>query len=241
MRDFFAVKDIKLTNIRRADAFVALYPFLNKVVLPAGLADMIHNQPPTDVVLLAPKASLVVRSDLHPAIQYLLLDAATQIHSEAGVFRSAGQFPAPESTGLPLSTHARQFYKTGAPFLQRHLPFWLAVFVQQLLVLLIPVLGFLYPVLRFSPTIYGWVQRHRIYRLYTELKTLEDGLASGIGHQHGENFVEQLDGLEDRACRLSLPMSYRPLLYELRMHISIVRPKFSKSAIPSEEQRVGFR
>lgn len=231
VHDFFAIKDIRLANIRRADAFVALYPFLNKLVLPAGLADMIENRPPTDVQLLAPKASLVVRSDLHPAIQYLLLEAATQIHSEPGVFRSAGQFPAPESTGIPLSTHARQFYKTGSPFLQRHLPFWLAVFVQQLLVLLVPVFGFLYPLMRFSPVIYGWAQRRRIYSLYSELKTLEDGLTSDRAQQ-SESFIERLDGLEDRASRLSLPKSYRPLLYELRLHISVVRQRISKSAIP---------
>ena len=229
VHELLAMKNVQLASVRRADAFVDLYPFLHKLVLPAGVANMIENRPPTDVLLLAPKASLVVRSDLHPAIQYLLLEAATEIHSEPGVFRSAGQFPAPESMGLPLSTHARQFYKTGSPFLQRHLPFWLAVLIQQLLVLLIPVLGFLFPLLRFSPTLYGWAQRRRIYKLYSELKTLEEGLALVSAHQHSESFIERLDGLEDRASRLSLPMSYRPLLYELRWHISIVRQRVRKS------------
>lgn len=232
VHDFFAIKDIKLANIRRADAFIALYPFLHKLVLPAGFADMIENRPPTDVLLLAPKASLVVRSDLHPAIQYLLLEVATQIHSEPGVFRSAGQFPAPEAMGLPLSTYARQFYKTGPPFLQRHLPFWLAVLAQQMLVLFVPVLGFLYPLMRFSPVIYGWAQRRRIYRLYFELKTLEDAMTSASTHKDSEGFIERLDGLDNRASRLSLPMSYRPLLYELRSHIHIVRQRVRKSAIP---------
>ena len=53
---------------------------------------------------VAPKASLVVRNDLHPAIQYLLLEAATEIHSGPGMFRKAGQFPAAESIDLPLSS-----------------------------------------------------------------------------------------------------------------------------------------
>jgi hypothetical protein len=55
------------------------------------------------------------------------------------------QFPAPESIELPLSIDARQFYKTESPFLQRHLPFWLAVLVQQVVALFIPVAGLLYP------------------------------------------------------------------------------------------------
>jgi TRAP-type uncharacterized transport system substrate-binding protein len=140
VRQLLTARDIDLVGIRRADAFVALYPYLNKLVLPAGVADMAANRPPTDVQLIATKASLVVRGDLHPAIQYLMLEAASQIHSGPGVFHKEGQFPAAESIDLPLSTHARQFYKTGSPFLQRNLPFWLAVLVQQVLVLLLPVL-----------------------------------------------------------------------------------------------------
>ena len=232
VQNFFGCKDIKLASIRRADAFVALYPFLNKLVLPAGMVDMMENRPPTDVLLLAPKASLVVRRDVHPAIQYLLLEAATQIHSEPGVFRAAGQFPAAEAIDLPLSNYARQFYKTGSPFLQRHLPFWLAVLVQQLLVLLIPMLGFVYPLLRFSPLIYSWVQRHRIYRLYKELGMLEDGLASPGSNEPSEGFIEQLNQLEDRAARLSVPTSYKPLQYALRLHISAVRQRVQKSTFP---------
>ena len=76
--------EINLVSIRRADAFVALYPYLNRLVLPAGVADMAANRPRTDVVLLAPKASVVVRGDLHPAIQYLLLDAAVNFRVSFG-------------------------------------------------------------------------------------------------------------------------------------------------------------
>ena len=111
-------KGIELASFPRADAYVALYPFLNKLVLPAGVGDLATNRPPADVVLLAPKASLAVRADLHPAIQHLLLNAAIQIHSQPEIFQKAGQFPAAESIDLPLSEEAQRFYKTGRPFLQ---------------------------------------------------------------------------------------------------------------------------
>ena len=51
-------KDINLESIPRADAFVRIYPYLNKLVLPAGVVDMAEPRPPTDVILIAPKASL---------------------------------------------------------------------------------------------------------------------------------------------------------------------------------------
>jgi len=225
-------KDIDLQSTPRVDAFVALYPYLNKLVLPAGVVDMAEPRPPTDVLLIATKSSLVVRQDLHPAIQYLLLEAAMGIHSSPGIFNSAGQFPAPESIDLPISPHARQFYKTGPPFLERHLPFWLAVFVEQPLVWLIPFVAVLYPLLRFAPTVYDWIESRRVYRLYAELKRLEDEmLLPGTGPSEND-FVERLDQLEIRASRLSVPASFKPLVYALRLHIDMVRQEVRKSITP---------
>jgi len=223
-----AADGIALATIPRADAFIALYPFLSKVVLPAGVGDMANNKPPADVVLLAPKASLIVRNDLHPAIQYLLLQAAVKIHSGPGVFRKEGQFPAPESIDLPLSEQAIQFYKTGRPFLQRHLPFWLAVLVQQLLVLLIPVLAVLYPMLRFLPATYGWAMRRRVFGLYRELKLIEDQAGSPVEERAAGDLLARLDRLDARSSRFRVPVSFRPLLYALRLHIALVRQRLEK-------------
>ena len=223
VHQLLVAKDISLVGIRRADAFVALYPFLNKLELPAGVADMAENRPPTDVQLIAPKASLIVRDDLHPAIQYRLLEAASQIHSGPGVFHKAGEFPAPEAIDLPLSTHARQFYKTGSPFLQRNLPFWLAVLAQQALVVLLPVVGVLYPLLRVSPKIFMSIQSRRVYRLYSELRFLEKELGSVGPTIDNKDFIERLNQLDNRASRLWVPASLRPQLYNLRLHIRLVR------------------
>ena len=63
---------IELMGFKRADAYVALYPRFSKLVLPQGVADLGANRPPADVPLIASKASLVVRRDLHAALQYLL-------------------------------------------------------------------------------------------------------------------------------------------------------------------------
>jgi TRAP-type uncharacterized transport system substrate-binding protein len=229
VRELLAAPDVHLVNAARADSWVALYPYLNKVVLPEGVADMARNVPSEDVTLLAPKANLVVREDLHPAIQYLLLQAAAQIHSGPGVFHRAGDFPAPESIDLPLSDQARQFYKTGPPFLQRHLPFWLAILIQQLLVLLIPVLGLLYPLLRFAPGVFGWAMRRKILRLYGELKVLEDELAAHPPADRVADLSARLDRLDDEAERVWLPIYMRPLLYQLRMHISLVRERAKRT------------
>ena len=112
VQQLLKAKDVKLESISRADAFADLCPYLSKLVLPAGVVDLAEPRPPTDILLIASKSSLVARKDLHPAIQYLLLQAAVQIHSKPGMFRTAGQFPAPESIDLPpafkLTSSTRQ-------------------------------------------------------------------------------------------------------------------------------------
>ena len=228
-----AAKDIEIVGNPRADAYVALFPFLNKVVVPAGLADLINNRPPTNTVLLAPKASLVVRADLHPAIQYLLLQAAEEVHSQPGVFHTAGQFPEAESVGLPLSAQAHQFYRSGEPFLQRHLPVWLAVLVGRLLVVLIPVVGIMYPLLRVAQVWYGWQMRRRVFKLYRQLRSIEHMWQTQGAHGSKHELIAQLNQLKERADQLWVPVSSMGNLYLFKEHITQVRQKLEPQAGPS--------
>ena len=213
----------------RADTYVALYPFLNKVVVPRGVADLAKDLPPTDVILFAPKTSLVVHKDLHAAIQYLLLDTAVQIHSSPGIFQHANQFPAAEGIDFPLSREALQFYKSGRPFLHNYLPFWVAEMFGTLIFLLIPILAVLYPMVRSLPGLYDWLMRSKITRIYGELRFLEDEIigARRTGRDMSA-MVAQLDHLEEQANHLKIPLAYASRLYELRNHIDIVRGHLQK-------------
>jgi ABC-type multidrug transport system permease subunit len=86
----------------RTRSFKAISPgLLPPVGIIFGLFVAFKHQPPSDLALIATKASLVVRNDLHPAIQYLLLNAATEIHSGQKIFHRANQFPAPEAVDTP--------------------------------------------------------------------------------------------------------------------------------------------
>lgn len=227
VRPLMAAPQIDVLTFPRADAFVALYPFLTKLTVPTGVADLAENRPPLDVTVLAPKTSLVIRKDLHPALQYLLLDAAVQVHGGPGFWQKAGQFPAAEAVDLTLSDAAQQYYKSGRPFLQRYLPFWLAVTAQQLLVLLIPVIGVLYPLVRFVPTLYGWSMRRRIFALYGELKQLEKDIDARGKDENRDDLHVRLARLEQRAYEMRVPVAFAHLLYSLRLHMTLVHGKLT--------------
>ena len=172
---------------------------------------------------------MVVHKDLHPAIQYLLLDAAVRIHSRPGIFQHANQFPAAESIDLPLSREALQFYKSGRPFLHNYLTFWVAELFGTLILLLIPILGVIYPLIRFLPSLYSWLMRSKIARIYGELRFLEDEImkARRTGRDSSA-MVAQFDRLEEQANHLTIPVTYASMLYELRDHIDVVRERLQK-------------
>jgi TRAP-type uncharacterized transport system substrate-binding protein len=217
---------IQLETFPRADAYVARFPFLTRLALPMGVADFAANRPAIDVTLIAFKATLVVRRDLHPALQYLLMHAALETHGRAGIFQQAGQFPAAEAIDLPLSEEARQFYQRGPSFLKRHLPFWMAEIVQRALLVLVPLIGVLYPLWSGLPKLYRWEMQHRIYRLYGELKWIERELQGSAGEASRQALLDQLGGLERRVLRMRLPNAFGAMGYTLRMHIRMLRNSY---------------
>ncbi len=217
VRRLLASDQVVLENLPRADAYVALFPALDKVVLPAGAADLARLMPAEDVSLVAAQAELTVRDKLHPALQYLLLAAASEIHGRPEVFHRAGRFPAPEAFDLPLSDQAREYYRSGRPFAYRHLPFWLAGFAESLLIVLVPLLAVVYPVARTLPAAYAFVIERRMYRLYGELEVLERELETS-----GPTPMVQarLESLASRANHIKVPLAFAQRLFILRSHIA---------------------
>jgi TRAP-type uncharacterized transport system substrate-binding protein len=218
---------VVLESYPRADAYVALFPSLYKVVLPTGVADLARNIPPEDVTLLAVEASLVARKDLHPAVQYLLLEAASEIHGGPDVFHKAGRFPAGEAVNLPLSRQAREFYQSGLPFVYRVLPLWMAGLTERLLILLIPLLVVVFPAVRFLPALYGYMVERRIYTLYGRLMALEAELEQAPGPAP-HHLVAALEELGRRANHLSVPLRYSQRLFILKSHIALAKEEVEK-------------
>jgi TRAP-type uncharacterized transport system substrate-binding protein len=228
IRKLMDAPGINLANFSRADAYVALFPSLYKRVLPAGVADLKNNRPPRDTTLLATKTSLIVRADLHPALQYLLLETASEIHSHAGIFQKAGEFPAPEALEIELGSDARHYYKSGRPFLQRYMPFWLAALVEQAAVLVIPLLGLLYPLVKGLASLYGWGMQRKIFLIYGELHWLEVEINKLGTRPPTEEILTRLKHLEERTNRVKVSSNYIPMLYSLKENIAYVRARLIK-------------
>ena len=214
---------IRLMSFAQSGAYQRRFPFLTKLTFPQGVADLVRDFPPNDIKVLAPTANLIVRDDLHPALQSLLLQAASEVHGKCGFFQDAGEFPSYKDQMLPLSPDAARYFKSGPSFLQRYLPFWLAVLVDRLIVLLLPVVALLIPLLKVAPAIYTWRVRSKVFRCYGELKFLEDDLKNHFDRAKLAEYRSRLDALEDEAVQLHVPLGFTDLVYTLREHVNLVR------------------
>lgn len=222
---------IRVMSFSQANAYQRRFPFLTRLTLPQGVADLVRDFPPEDIRVLAPTANLIVRDDLHPALQILLLQAASEVHGKSGFFQDAGEFPAYKDAMLPLSPEASRYLKSGPPFLQRYLPFWLAVLVDRLIVLLVPIVALLIPLLRIAPAIYTWRVRSKVFRCYGELKFMEDDLKNNFDPARLPDYRSRLDAIEDEASLLHVPLGFTDLVYTLREHVNLVRNILDKKEI----------
>lgn len=214
---------VRLMSLTEAEAYTRRFPYLSRLTLPAGSIDMISHIPARDVQLVAPAATLAVSEELHPALMGLLLQAASEIHGEPGIFQTPKEFPKASSVDFPLAPEAERYYKSGKPFLQRYLPFWAATLVDRMVVMIIPLLAVLVPVFKLAPGLYGWRIRSRIYKRYGELKFLEAEIERDPCAHTQEEWLKRLDAIEAHVNRLPTPLPFSDMLYTLRMHVGLVR------------------
>jgi TRAP transporter TAXI family solute receptor len=219
-----------LMSVAQADALTRLFPYLTKVVLPQGVVNLESDLPAKDIVLVASVASLVVREDLHPALVSQLAQAASEVHGgTANWFQRAGQFPTATDSAFPMSPDAVRLYRSGPPFLQRYLPFWIANLVERTAVLLVPLFTLAFPILKGGPALYRWNIRRRLQTWYARLQRLETRMhrtppSPETLQAHEKEFGE----IEAGVGAIQVPKAFGEQLYNLREHIEYVRAKLAR-------------
>jgi len=221
---------VKLFEFTQAEAYSRRFPYLVPVNLPRGMVDFGRDMPPHDVPLLASTAMLAARVGTHPALVQLFLQAAGRIHGDSGWFVKKGQFPNAEHAEIPISEEAERYYKNGPPFLQRHLPFWLANVIDRMWVALFSIIAILIPVSRVIPPMYQFRIRRRIFKWYRDLLQIEADMAEKTVPV--AELLERLRIVEAGVEETNVPLGYTDQLYDLRSHIQMVRERLLQ---PSSE------
>jgi len=224
---------VRLVDFSQGEAYSRRFPFLTPVVLPRGIVDLARDLPPQDVHLVATTTGLLAREGTHPALLQLFAQAARDLHGPAGWFNQAGSFPNIEHSEYPVAQEAERAIRVGKPFLQRWLPFWLANLVERMWLALGIILAVLLPLSRIVPPLYQFRIRSRVFRWYGQLRDIENRLQAQP--QEGDDAVRELDALDERVGRISVPLSYADELYALRNNIDAVRRRAAGGTAPLPE------
>ena len=216
---------VKLMNFAQNDAYSRRFAFLNATRLPRGVVDLAGNIPPEDVRLVAPTTALITRNTTHPALLQLFALAGMQIQGGAGWFKRAREYPNVENNELPIAKEAERAIKNGAPLLQRYLPFWVANLIERMWLVMGIIIAILLPLSRIIPPLYTFRVRSRIFKWYGQLRDIEMRIAS----EDNNALLKELDQLESRAEKVTVPLSYTNELYALRSNIHLVRKKLLRT------------
>jgi hypothetical protein len=214
---------VRLMDFGQSEAYSRRFPFLTPVLLPRGVVDLAGDVPHENVRLVATTTALLAREGTHPALLQLFVQAARELHGPPGWFNRAGAFPTTEHSEYPLAREAERAINSGAPFLQRYLPFWLANLVERMWLVLGIILAILLPLSRIVPPLYAFRIRSRVFRWYGQLRDIENRIQAQ--QEDPALLAQELEQLDERVGKVSVPLSYADELYALRNNIGTVRRK----------------
>ena len=214
---------VKLMSFAQSEAYSRRLPFLSPVVLPRGVVDLAADVPAQDVRLVASTTALLTREQTHPAVVQLFSQTSQSIHGGAGWFNRARDFPNASHSEFDLSKEAERNLKSGAPLLQRYLPFGMANLIERMWLALGIIVAILLPLSRVIPPMYKFRIRSRIFKWYGQLRHIEEQFAQQP--DAAAKLRTELDDLDARVGTISVPLSYADELYALRNNIALVRQK----------------
>lgn len=230
LQALLAQPGIRIMNMAQSGALIQRYPYLSSVTLRQGVADFVRNVPEADTTLVATKAALLVRDDLHSALVTVLSQAVLAVQSKPALKESGeaklftlGVEALSDDPEFPVPDDARRVYKNGPTFFQRVLPYWVATLVDRAFILILPLIGIILPLARLVPVIYNWRMKRRILHWYRELKNLEHSLPKQAPLDLIEQKEHELARIEDGVQRISVPIHLSADSYDLRNHVDFVK------------------
>jgi hypothetical protein len=213
---------IALMSIEQAYGYPGRLSYVKPLLIMPGVLSIAKGLPASQKLTIAPVAELVSKKDLNPATIYLLMKISKKYFSKPGMLRAENEFPANAGLSFSLNEDADNYLKSGPSFLFQYLPFWVAVWVERMLKLSVPLLAILIPLFNLIPSISDYRKKLRFANIYRDLKMIEQGMSD---HQDQLKLSNQLIDIDQRAKELKVSDFHTKDIYDLRMHIEAVRAR----------------
>jgi TRAP transporter TAXI family solute receptor len=224
VRALMSAPEVHVVSWQRAEALQRRLPDVTKVTVPAGVLDLQAGVPQSDIVTIAARATLAAREDLHPAIIYLLVKAAKEIHGGPALLNAAREFPNVRGIAeVDVPEDVEQLYQSGPPFLYRYLPYWLANLLIRLWVLAIPLAAVSAAASSWLPRLLTLRPSMRVETLYRRAKAAEAKVALTGPRADATTLIAEIDEIIAQADSLKVPASMLKPHYELRGRVRLIR------------------
>ena len=220
---------IRVLNFDHADTYAARFKFLEPLKLPRGALDITNDIPSQPKQLVATTTTILMRSNLHPAIQYLFLSTARKSYQSGDTFFSRpGGFPDFVSREVPLSPVADRFYQQGEPILANYLPYWFAVFLDQFWFILFALFAVGYPLFKIIPNYRVIYSSLCISDCFDNLRKIDTQLGNvrDIAGIKAERIA--FDATERRVYQLWVPAAAQDSYFKLRNALEILRRRLER-------------
>lgn len=221
---------IQLLGVEHAGALAAQNPRLQPLLLPQGAIELRGDIPPKDLTLMSLQTHLLVRQDVHPALQRALLDAAIEIHEIPNFLQRHGQFPSFRGSDFPLSAAARGYSLGARPWMETLLPYRTAQYAELVFYAILPLLGIALLMLAWIPRLFDWRISSALNHFYGDLKFLESEIdeVSADDPVALRRLLERLDNIERQVVSLDLPDEFSERWYTLREHLAAASDRLLK-------------
>ncbi len=218
---------IQILGLEQVRGMLQREPRLRPFVLPQGVIEFRGDIPPRDLTMVASDLQLVIRTDLHPALQRALLDVANQLHETPNFLQRQGEFPNVVDVDFPVSPIALASMRGSKPWLEQLLPYRWAQLAQWLLLAFLPILVFTLLLLAWVPSWFDWRINALLQNFYGELKFLETEIEPVASERPIEiqRLMQRIDAIDMQVMQLNLPNRFAPRWYTLRSHLTDAREK----------------
>ena len=209
-----------LFNLTKAFAYPSRIKTSKVVEIPRATFSLQYDLPPTDIKTIGVSAELVAQKGINPAITGLILDIISRTESPRSILQKEKEYPNDRELSFEQNEDSERYFRNGLSFLNKYLPFWVAVWGDRLIKTLIPILAILIPVVNFYPQIVQFRTKHKLQTIYKELHQIEHDVEM---HHDKNKLKERLIAVEMKATQLHIPDLDTKSIFDLRENIRFVK------------------
>ncbi len=221
---------IQLLSVDNASSLASQERPLQLLLLPQGVIELRGDVPPRDLTMISLQTHLLVKPNVHPALQRALLMAAAEIHEEPSFLQRHGQYPSFRGGDFKMSPVARAYSLGTRPWMETLLPYGKAQQAELLIYAILPILALTLFVLTWIPRVFDWRINTGLNHFYGELKFLEHEMTAVATDSPIalKGLLERLDSIEQKVVAMDLPDEYSERWYTLREHLAAARDSLLK-------------